>query len=171
MASSPARSTRRFARAIAANAADGNIVLLDLETLGNLQAAPFAVCREIHVKNPAALIAIKMAMLPHVRAIARRRAFQVYMPHEAALHQRIQAIINRRVRDLRHLPFRPHKNFVRRGMIALVQQHVIDLLPLRGETKTARRQATIEIFTGLFLHSVHGKGQVKAKNPVGQDLE
>lgn len=118
----------------------------------SLRAKTFRQCNgamrfggQIHVKNPVAFVAIKMAMLVHVRAKASRPAVQSDLPHKAGFHERIQAVIDRRMRNFRHLLFRTDKNFIRRGMIALVLQHVINLLPLRRKTETVRRQAMAEI--------------------------
>ena len=79
-------------------------------------------------------------MLLHVRAKPRCASFKLDLPDEAALHERIKAIVNRRVRNLRHRPFRADENFLRRGMVAFLDDHVIDVLALRRETETARAQ-------------------------------
>ncbi len=64
----------------------------------------------------------------------------VHLPRQAAFHQRIEAVINRRVGNLRHLLFGADENFLGGRMIALLQQHVIDLLALRREAQTGRAQ-------------------------------
>src|ERR1035437_7916908 len=81
-----------------------------------------------------------MTMLLHVRAKARRAAFELDLAHEAALYQRVEAVINRGHGNVGHGLFGPDENLLRRWMVALLQQHVIDLLPLRRETETARAQ-------------------------------
>ena len=81
----------------------------------------------------------------HVWAKARRAPIERHLPHQAGFDQRVQAVIDRRVRNFRHLLFRSDEYLVRRGMSALVQQHVINLLPLGRETKTVGREMTAEI--------------------------
>ena len=81
-----------------------------------------------------------MAMLLHVRAEPRRAAFELHLTDEAALHERIEAVINRRVGNLRHRLFCADENFLRRRMIALVHDHVVDMLALRREAEAARAQ-------------------------------
>ena len=83
-------------------------------------------------------------MLLHVRAEARRTAFQLNLAEEAAFHERVQRVIDGGVRNFRHRLFNAHKDFLRRGMVAFVENHVIDVLPLRRETEAARVQPLAE---------------------------
>ena len=89
-------------------------------------------------------------MLVHVRAEARRAAVQRDLPDQPAFYQRVEAIVNRGVGNLRHLFFGADKNFLGGRMVALVQQHVINLLPLRRETKAARAQPFSQVAFRLF---------------------
>jgi len=104
-------------------------------------------CRQINVKNRFAFLAMKMAMLVHVRAKARRAAIQLHLADESAFHERIERVVNRRVRNLRHLLFRADKNFIRRRMIALLHQHVINALALRRKTEAARVQTLADVIS------------------------
>jgi len=81
-----------------------------------------------------------MAMLLHVRAEPRRSAFQLDLADEAALHERVEAVIDRCMGNFRHRLFCADENFLRRRMIALVHDHVINVLALRRETETAGAQ-------------------------------
>ena len=119
-------------------------------------AAASACARQIHVKNRAAGIAIKMAVLVHVRAKARRAAVQRHLPGQPAFYQRVEAVVNRGVGNLRHRSLGADENFLGGRMIALVQQHVIDLLALRREAQTAGVQPTLfgqVMFVFCWLHA------------------
>ncbi len=111
--------------------------------------------RQIHVENIFAIVAIKMAMLVHVRAKARRAAIQLHLPDKPAFNERVEAIVNRGMGNFRHLLFRADKNFVSGRMIALLHQHVVNALTLRRETKTARRQPLAEAGIYSFLNCTH----------------
>ena len=76
-------------------------------------------------------------MLLHVRAKSRRATFELNLPDETTFYKRIEAVINRRVGNFRHRAFGADKNFLRRRMVALLHDHVIDVLALRRETKAA----------------------------------
>ena len=134
----------RFVRAISAGAAEGNVRLFYLEAVRYLQPGAFAVRRKIHVIDPAAVVAIKMAMLLHVRAITRGRALEVHMADEPALDEGIEAIINRGHGDIRHPLFSADEYVFGRRMIPLLQQHIIDMLALRRKTKAARGQPLVK---------------------------
>lgn len=99
-------------------------------------------------------------MLLHVRAETRRAAFELDLPDEAALHERIKAIINRRVGNLRHRLFRADENFLGGRMIAFLRDHVVNVLALRREPKAAGVQPFAEILVWFFLDRVHGKGKI-----------
>ena len=107
--------------------------------------------RQRDIKNFAARIAKIMAMLLHVRAKPRRATFQLNLADEAALHERIEAIINRRVRNLRHRAFRADENLLRRRMVALLHDHVVNMLALRRETKAARAQPFSQVMLGFAI--------------------
>jgi len=111
--------------------------------------------RQIHVKNRVAGIAVKMAVLVHVRAKARCAAIQRDLPGQPALYQRIEAVVNRGVGNFRHLPLGADENLLGGRVIALVQQHVIDLLPLRREPEAARVQPLDQATVQFFLDPIH----------------
>lgn len=85
-------------------------------------------------------------MLVHVRAKARRAALQLNLPDKTAFHERTKRVIDRGVRNFWHLLFGANENFISGWMVALLHEHIIDLLPLRRETKAARLQPPAEIF-------------------------
>ena len=93
-------------------------------------------------------------MLVHVRAKARRAAVQRDLPGQAALYQRVEAVVNRGVGNLRHRAFGADENLLGGRVIALLQQHVIDLLPLRREPEPAvfsRALNSLLIFSSTAL--------------------
>jgi hypothetical protein len=92
--------------------------------------------RQLNIRHLTALLAEKMAVLPHVRAEPRRAPIQRHLPHQPALHQHAQAIINRRERNLRHPLLRPLKNLIRRRMIIAPRHHLKNLAPLPRRTKS-----------------------------------
>jgi hypothetical protein len=120
--------------------------------------------RQFDVKNRFAFVAIKMAMLVHVRAKSRRSAVQGYLPYQAGFDEGIQAVINSGMGNLRHLLFRPDEDLIRRGMIALMQQHVINLLPLGRKTEAVSRQTAAQ--SRLFLRGVHREESTYRKRAV-----
>ena len=112
--------------------------------------------RQINVKDTVAPVAIKVAVLSHIRAKPGRPPLQGHLPGQPALHQRIQAIIDRRHGNLRYLPLRPDKHLFCRWMIPFAQQHSIDVLPLRGKTKTAPREPFAQPASAFYVcRSVH----------------
>ena len=111
--------------------------------------------RIIHIENPAAAIAMKMKMFPHIRAIAHCHPIQIDQAHQPAPYERVQAIIDRGHGNDGHGPLGPHENFLRRRVIALPQQHIINMLPLRRQAKAARRQSFAEPIVKLDALTFH----------------
>ena len=105
-----------------------------------------------------------MAMFLHVRAKPRRTAFELDLPDKSALHERIERVVNCGMGNIRHRFFGTNIDFIRRGMIALVLDHVIDAAPLRRETKAADVQPFAEILICFFLDRIHLKIKI-ATNP------
>ena len=99
-------------------------------------------------------------MLLHIRAETRCAPLQLNLADQPAFNEGIEAIINRRVGDFGHLLFGPDENFFGRRVIALVQDYVINLLPLRRETKAARAQLFSQVLFGLVMGGAHREFQV-----------
>jgi hypothetical protein len=147
-----------FGRAFRAEAVNGDVVMIHLEAFGSGHGGGILLQR--HIKNLAAGIAGIMAMILHVRAKARRAPLKLDLTDQAALDEGVEAIINRRVRDFRHLLFGADEDFFGRRVIPLVQDHVINLLALRRETKTARAQLFSQVLFGLVMGGAHRESQV-----------
>jgi hypothetical protein len=114
---------------------------------------------------------MKMAMLVHVRAIARRAAIQSDLPGEAAFHERIEAVIDCGVGDFRHLLFGADENLLGGRMVALVQQHVIDLLALRRQAQTGGAQLFGQVLFVLLVAARLHSGKIYRTGKTSQDLE
>lgn len=110
---------------------------------------------------------MKVAMLLHVRAKTRCPAVHRDLAGHPRAHQRIQAIINRRHRNLRHAPLGANENFLSRGMIALLHQDVIDLTALRREAKAARGEPFAQMLIRFFmLDAGHSTGKLSVPFPL-----
>lgn len=103
-----------------------------------------------------------MRVLLHIRAKTRCTTLQVHLPRQAGLHERIQTIVNGRVGNFRHRFFGAKENLIRRRMIALVGEHVIDTTSLRRETKTARAQ----LFSQVTFVLVCGCGRAQSTDKI-----
>ena len=98
---------------------------------------------------------MKMKMLPHVRAITHRHPIQVDLADQPAFYERIQAIVNRGHGNIGHPLLGPHKDLLRRRMIALAHQHAVNVLPLGSLAEPARRQAFGEPLIELEVSTLH----------------
>ena len=113
--------------------------------------------RIIHIENPAAAIAMKMKMFPHIRAIAHCHPIQIDQAHQPAPYERVQAIINRGHGNIRHSFLGPHEDLLGGWVIAFLQQHVIDMLPLWREAEPERRQTLGKLRFNLGAFASHSK--------------
>ncbi len=125
-----------------------DVVAVGSETSRQRNSRP---SRQRNIKHLLTRVAIKMTMLAHVRTKARRAALQGHLPHQPALHQRVQAVIDRGHGNDGHGPLGPHENFLRRRVIAFPEQHLVHLLPLRRESKAARGQSLIQLVFHVFI--------------------
>jgi len=71
-----------------------------------------------------------MAVFLQIRAVTGRRAVQVHLFNQSAGDERIEAVVNRRQRDGRHMSLCPQKQLRRSRMISLLQQDSENFLPL-----------------------------------------
>ena len=135
-------------------AADGQLPMERLESPRHWNFRPGA--RQIDIVNTAAAIAVEVAMLVHVRAEAHGAAVQVHLLGQSGGHQGVEAVINRRHRNVRHPIFGSHEDLFRGRMIPSGQQHVINVLPLCREPKAPRRQSfgkpALELEVFVFHH-------------------
>jgi hypothetical protein len=104
--------------------------------------------RQVQVEHPAAICAMKMPVLVHVRTEPYRSPLHLNLTRDPGLNQRIQAVVNRRHGDVGHRLLGAEKDFLRRRMVAFFLEHVIDALTLLGETKTGGRQLFAQLAGG-----------------------
>ena len=135
---------------------DRNLVACRMEAFWNLQRGLPSSLHKFNIEYPSAVVAIKMKMLLHIRAITHRDPVQIYLAHQPAFHQGVEAVINRRHRNVRHPIFGSHEDLFRGRMIPSGQQHVINVLPLCREPKAPRRQSfgkpALELEVFVFHH-------------------
>ena len=134
----------RGAATVGTNATEGYFVTGDLEAHRHLDLGLVPASLNVDIEGPATRIAIKVMVLTHVGAIARRPTLDVHLPHEPALHKGLQAVVHRRQRDLGHLPLGTDEYFLGAGMIALLQQHIVNVPPLHGKPQARPGQAFIQ---------------------------
>ena len=101
-------------------------------------------------------------MFLHVRAKPRRAPFKLDLPHEPTFHERVEGVIDRCVGNFRHRLLRAHEDFFRRRMIALMENHVINMLSLRRETEAARIEPFAKFIAVFFLDCVHLRSKIVA---------
>ena len=74
---------------------DRNIIAGDLKSFRHLEARSAINGREINIEHPATLIAMKVAMLVHVRTKPHRGGIKIDLLNEVASDEEIEAIIDR----------------------------------------------------------------------------
>src|SRR5438309_31327 len=87
-------------------AADGDFVTAGLEALGHRQPRLRRVRQQVNVVGAAAMVAVKMMVVLHVRAVTRGGPVQIHQADQATVHQRIEAIVNGGHGNLRHFLLR-----------------------------------------------------------------
>jgi hypothetical protein len=112
-----------------------------MEAFGHFQLRPAIISRKIDIKDPSALVAMKMAVLVHIRAVSHGGAVEIDLLDQGAFYQEIKAVIDRGHRDIGHGLFCPHENLLSGGVVALLHQHAIDVLALRGKPKASTSQS------------------------------
>ena len=98
-------------------------------------------------------------MLVHVRAKTHGAAVQVHLLGQPAFHQRVEAVVNRRHGDVRHAFLGAQEDLFSGRVVALLDQHVINMLALGRESKSARRQTLVDAMHFL-LDRRHSVGNV-----------
>lgn len=129
---------------------DGDFVMFGLEPVRQRDAGP-RLRRQVHIKHRVARIAIKMAMLAHVRAEPRRAAVELHLAHEATLYHGIEAVVNRGHGNVRRPAFDADEDLLGGGVVALLQQHVINVLALRRGAQAARAQPFGQVILNLAM--------------------
>ena len=85
-------------------------------------------------------------MFLHVRAIPHREPIDIDLFDEPALHERVEAIIYRGHRNVRHPLLGPHKDLLGGGMVAFLEHDAVNVLTLGGGTKPPASEPFSELF-------------------------
>jgi hypothetical protein len=95
------------------------------------------------------------------------------MADEAGLDQGIQAIIDRGHGDVRHVGLGADEDIFHRGVIALLQEDIINVLALRREPKAAGGQSLVEtaVLPGMIVLRTHINVPLSVKTTSCQYLE
>ena len=125
-----------------------DIESLGFKAAGELQAR---LSWQIDIENLFAMVAIKVAVLAHVWAKSGRATLQGNLPDDTAFDQGVEAIVNRRHGNVGHGGLGADKDLLGGGMIALVQQDVVDLLALGGESEAPGGEAFVQGITHFFV--------------------
>src|SRR5436190_18889034 len=103
---------------------DGDIKPLHFKTSRQGNAR---FCRQINVEHALAIVAVKMAMLRHIWTKAGCPSFEADMPDQAAMHEGVQAIIDRSHRNIRHALFGADKYLFGSGMVTVTNQNGVHM--------------------------------------------
>ena len=106
---------------------------------------------KLNISHFSAFLAEKVAMLAHVRAKPCRTAIQCNLPHQPALNQHAEAVVNSRKGDFRHPLLSALKNFVRRWVIVAPRHHVEHFLSLACRAKSARLERMLKFARNRFV--------------------
>ena len=137
---------------------NGDFVMLGLEPMRQRDAGP-RLRRQVHIKHRVARIAIKMAMLAHVRAKPGGAAVELHLAHKAALYQGIEAVVNRGHGNVRGPAFDADEDLLGGRVVALFHQHAVNVLTLRGGAQAARAQPFGQAVLDLAVAGgLHGGG-------------
>ena len=85
-------------------------------------------------------------MLLHVRAIPHCEPVDIDLLDEPALHERVEAIINRGYGNVRHPLLGPHEDLLGGGMIAFLEHDAVNVLALGGGAKPTASEPFSELF-------------------------
>lgn len=130
-------------KTLGAGAPESDINVAELKTTGQRNGKPvFRRDRNIH--HGATNLAQKMAMFPHVGTEAGGAFLQGHLADEAALDQGAEGIVNRGKGNFGHSLLRTAEYFLGGGVVMAFSDHFENLLPLPGQTKSARREPALK---------------------------
>ena len=140
-----------------ATAPNGYFVSVGFETIWNRDGGLGGIGQQIDIVGATAFVAIKVVMFAHVGAIAPRHTVQVDFPNQPALHEGIEAIVNRGHGNLGQGFLGPHEDLFGGRVIAFLEQHVINVLALRRGPQAPRGEALGQSFVQLFAQTFQSK--------------
>jgi len=133
-----------FPGAFGACAAEAHVAARNFKAYRQGYFGETAKSRNFNVSNGAASITEKMVMLAHIGTETGWGSVQRDLLHEATLHQKAEAVVNRGKRDLGHALLRAVVNFLSGGVIETFGYHLEYFLTLPGKTKPACREFGFE---------------------------
>ena len=136
---------------------NGYLVAGWLETIRHRDGRSGGIGRQIDIVGATAFIAIKVVMFSHVGAITPGHPVQVDLPNQPALHEGIEAIVNRGHRNIGQSVLGAHEHLFCGRVIAFLKQHAIDVLTLRRGPKAPRGKALAQPFVQLFAQCFQSK--------------
>ena len=140
-----------------ATAPNGYFVAGRLETIRHRDGRSGGIRRQIDIVGATAFIAIKVVMFPHIGAITPGHPVQVDLPNQPALHEGIEAIVNRGHRDVGQSFLGAHEHLFGGRMIAFLEQDVVNVLALRRGPKASRGKPFGQPFVQLFAQRFQSK--------------
>ena len=102
---------------------------------------------QIDVVRLAGLLIVKMGMRAKIRAVAGGATLEVHRAHEIALHERFEAVVNRREGDGGQTRFDAGEHFVGGRVIAFFEQNVVDDFSLGSRAQAAIGELLCEGFS------------------------
>ena len=108
--------------------------------------------RKIDIVSPARLLVVKMRVRSKIGTVTRGTALKIYRSHQVTLHQRLETIVDGRERNGRQFGLHANVNLVCGGVVALVKQHIVNDLALRGGAEPAVGEPLGERFRVFGRH-------------------
>ena len=124
----------------------GLAVEVDLDVLGGVARRQEAtqvfeqVGRQVDVESTAGFV-VEVGVGSQVGAVAGGGALEVHRPHEFVLHQGLQAVVDGGQRDGRHDLLHANEDLVGGGVVALLEQDLVNGFALAGRAQAALREA------------------------------
>ena len=125
--------------------------MIDGERFGKM-AGVESVFGNVDVEDFAALFAVEMPMLAHVRAETNRRAIENHLTNEAAFDEDAQAIVNGREGDFGIRFFGAFEDLFGGRMVVTFGDDFENLLALAGHAQAAGGKALGQVFIFVNVH-------------------
>ena len=123
---------------------------------------------EFHIVDHAGGAVVKVAVFLQIRAVAGGFALEIDLLDQAILDQHFQAVVHGGQRDAGQVVLHPQEDVRRGGMVAVGQQHLINLLPLASHAQPAGVVGSRGF--GIFLGSArkHGGGKLRREGMIAR---
>ncbi len=124
---------------------DKDVVGAGLKTCWEFETELRGAFLKIDIKDLSTTVTKEVAVVVHVGAIAHGGAVENDFPNDPGFNQGIQTIIDGGHRNIGHVFFSPEKNLFSSGMIAPLQEHIINMLALGRWAEAAGGEALIQL--------------------------